>query len=914
MQPLSLAARRLWAKKARAGEADWLPLAAHLEDSAALAKRLWRTWLSEGVKRTVESGCACGEGEAEKLFVFIMAAHDIGKALPVFQAKPSGFKACDLDERLTEALIAAGLAMQPYAAFTNAAGSRHGLAGQVILEAAGCTRNVAAIIGAHHGRPASYTELDEGREECMMGNFCVRKSGRPAWDAVRAELVAFALATAGYASFDEMPTPDVSAQVLLCGLAIMTDWIASNEASFPYIGIDDEVSVGLGEKRAEAAFRGLDFLKTPWQPGNWSASLAGFRERFGFSPRPLQTAAIEAASGIAAPGIFIVEAPMGVGKTEIALAAAEIFAAHAERSGVFFALPTQATSDGMFPRMLRWIAGLGDGIHSVELVHAKAQFNDDFSAVMRMENGSGIAQDDADGAAVSPWFAGRKKALLADFAVGTVDQLLQLALKQKHGMLRHLALANKVVVIDECHAYDAYMNVYLKRALRWLGRYKTPVILLSATLPRAKRQELMRAYLCSDKACGRADTPDGLPDATAYPLITYSQGDQIFYKPIADGMQRVVLDVAALADSAIVQTLDVLLEAGGCAGVIVNTVGRAQSIAQTLRAYFGGDTVRLLHSRFIAADRLAKERALRCELGKSDSDEMRPYRQIVVGTQVIEQSLDLDFDVMLTDLCPVDLLLQRMGRLHRHSRPRPPKLAAARCFVLGMQTDGFDAGAVRVYGAYLLMRTKALLPPRIILPDDISALVQAVYEDGRNALPAVPEGYDAAREEWEKRLKAKESKAKTFRIDPPWNGIDNDITGWLDTQVSDAAGEAAVRDGEDFLEAIAVRLDDDGTLHLLSDGCALPETLPDYAVAKRIAQESLRLPAVLCKPYMVDGVIAELEARAAAKMPLWQNSPWLKGCLFLLFNAENVACLSGYRLKYDGFYGLTCEKEDGMDG
>lgn len=913
MPHLSFAAERLWAKKARTGGSGWLPLATHLEDSAALAKRLWAGWTPEGTRRRIAEGCCCGEDAAKQLFVFLAAAHDIGKALPLFQAKTSGFPANDLDERLTEALVSAGLAMQAHSAFTAAKYSPHALAGQMVLEAAGCDRTVSVIVGAHHGRPASAQAWMDGAEERQETNFYIRRSERARWDAVRAELIDFALETAGFAGFDDMPKPDVAAQMLLTGLLIMTDWLASNERYFPYIGVDDEPRMGTGKTRAAAAYREMDFLKTVWQPANWAAADGAFQSRFGFPMRPLQRAVIETANGISAPGLLLIEAPMGVGKTEPALAAAEIFAATSGRSGVYFALPTQATSDGMFPRLLNWVNGLDDGAHSVELVHAKAQFNDVMRGLAHLGGGSEIAPDDADGAVVYTWFEGQKTALLADFAVGTIDQLLRLALKQKHVMLRHLALSNKVVVIDECHAFDSYMNVYLKRTLRWLGAYGVPVILLSATLSAGKRAELVRAYLGNERAAKNQDFKTGVA-CDAYPLLTYTEGGTVFQKAVEAGVAGVTVDVEPLGEEKLEETLCALLADGGCAGVIVNTVRRAQAVAQTLLARFGSDTVRLLHARFTTTDRIEKERALRAELGKPGDGTVRPFRRIVVATQVVEQSLDLDFDVIMTDLCPADLLLQRMGRLHRHVRARPEALKKARCFVLGAQEETFEPGAAAIYGEYLLMRTRALLPPRLRLPEDISPLVQAVYGGEEAALPSIPAGYEDAKAAWALRVAEKEQRAEAFRIAPPWKGAGNDITGFLDSDVKEAAGEAAVRDAEDTLEVVAVCRDARGELRLISDGRLLPHATPDDATARLIARESLRLPALFGKPYRIDAAITALEQGSGKELAAWQSSPWLRGSLFLILDAQREATLLEYQMKYDGFYGLTCEKEDGMDG
>lgn len=830
MMNLSKAAQRLWAKKSSSGEPYWLPLITHLEDTAALAEYVWNRWASSGTRRVIAQGCSCGEAEALKLFTFILASHDVGKGLPVFQSKPAYFGAIDTDERIYEELICAGLPMKPYKEFAHPRQSLHALASQVILENAGCNRNVAAIAGAHHGRPPSSFEINNGDEYAQESNYCVNNAGKKAWDTVRAEIIEYALELSGYKGFDEIPAPNIVAQMLLSGLSIMVDWIASNERFYPYIGLDEDIILGAGKARAEAAKPSLGFLKTVWQPDGLCDVTELFNKRFGFKPRPMQKDAVETARGIVDPGIFVLEAPMGIGKTEVALMASETFASVLGCSGVFFALPTQATSDGIFPRLLSYLRSLDGGAHSIELVHGKAQFNDDFRLLEHTDGGNGIAQDDEAGAVVFSWFNGRKKALLADFVVGTIDQLLLLALKQKHVMLRHIALSNKVVVIDECHAFDVYMNVYLKRALNWLGRYKVPVIMLSATLPNAKRNELIGAYLGKEQQKLECEmTPGSATDA--YPVITYSDGDKIYSKAVKSSQKQVSVALKRIADEDIIGILDELLSNGGCAGIIVNTVARAQALMKVLSEHFGGDVMFLIHSRFVSSDRLSKERCLRGELGKPGNGVRRPYKRIVIGTQVIEQSLDLDFDVMITDLCPVDLLLQRIGRLHRHNRTRPKRLCEPCCYVLGALSDSFERGSVAVYGEYTLMRTRALLPEKITLPDNVSQLVQTVYDGERDTLPLVPNGYDSAEEEWKMQKAINEKKAKTFRIAMPSMDAQNTLEGFLDVPTdgiygaSDAAGEAAVRDAADSIEVVAVMRNADNKLCCLSGEHVLPESI-----------------------------------------------------------------------------------------
>ncbi len=923
MTQLSLTSRQLWAKKSKDGAMLWLPLALHLSDSAAIAKKLWNCWLSPGVRQAIETGLDKPDG-ACALFVFLMAAHDIGKATPVFQAKNTGFQPGDLDECLQEKLVSAGLPMKPFRDFTAANKTPHALATQLLLEHENCSRNVAVILGSHHGKPPDIHMLQEQTIGAYEENFCLEKAGRDPWTAVQRELIHYALDLSGFPSLEDLPKPTVAAQVLLSGLVVMADWVASTEEYFPYFRPEDAIDFLGSGKRAAAAWERMDLPKPSWPPFELNVSPALYAQRFEFDePNAMQAAVLETAGSTQSPGILILEAPMGMGKTEAALAAAEVFASKSQRSGVFFALPTQATSNAIFPRLLGWMKHLPmEGRYSVNLAHGKAQFNKDFQKLF--EGDANVGDEEGDAVAVQ-WFKGNKKSLLADFVVGTIDQLLLAALRQKHVMLRHLGLSNKVVIIDECHAYDAYMSRYLEMALRWLGAYRVPVIVLSATLPATKRLMLMKAYL--DKPLTPRLLADPLNDTPAeppippawttsrgYPAITYSDGGQVRQRVVADGGPSREIAVERLPEDALVSRLQDLLSGGGCAGVMVNTVARAQNMAEKLRKAFGDGAVSLLHSRFLAPDRIAKEEELLHHIGKHGGDDWRAAPHIVVGTQVIEQSLDIDFDVLVTDLCPMDLLLQRTGRLHRHHRKRPDKLRLARCLVLGAQEEGFPEGAEAVYGAYLLMRAKGLLPDTLSLPRDIPTLVQDAYDENI-LLPSEPPGYQKALEDYRLLIKDKEARAKSFRVSFP--SPKADMAGWLDTDVptSEKHGEAAVRDSDESIEVLAVMQRADGRIRFLpwiEEGRAVPaDQAPDRETARLLACQSIRLPASLCKPWIIRQTIEELERANLALLSKWQDSPMLRGQLFLILDESNTAELCGVRLRYDQNAGLICEKEDG---
>lgn len=930
---LSSQSRVLWAKKSKDYySTEWLPLHIHMEDAIEVAKLLWNEWLPACTRREIIQGVfntqVCMddfEHKAESVLVFLAAVHDIGKATPVFQER---LRKTEIDRQLRDQILGSGL---PSYQYIHPKIVRHYLASQLILERAGFSREFAIILGGHHGHPPGIVQLN-GLGEAYQKDFGWGK-GQEAWMQVQCELLNYALKLAGVSENEAKSwKPNLSAQVLLSGLVIMTDWIASDEVRFPYVDIADRTLPSL--KRAELAWEDLG-LPECWIPNNAWMSSDYFFKRFSFNPRPIQQATLRLLGGTQAPGITIIEAPMGEGKTEAAFAAAELLAYKTKRSGVFLALPTQASANGLFERACKWIENLEDDTyHAVRLVHGKANLNELYNKIKvdsdlkssYLVGGETDEGTNYDGVIVHDWFKGRKKGILADFVIGTIDQVLMGALKQKHLALRHLGLANKVVILDECHAYDAYMSNYLYKVLSWLGIYGVPVVILSATLPGEKRLHLVEAYL--NKSYSPEYDPlfdEKKPEAILpfwastrdYPIITYSDGCQLYQEKIDGNTREIEVSINELtANEEIVSVLDDLLSDGGCAGVIVNTVKRAQKIAEALK-HFGEYNVTLLHSRFIAKDRARKEKELLEKLGPNGN---RPLRHIVVGTQIFEQSCDLDFDVLITDICPMDLLIQRMGRMHRHSRAtRPPKLRQAKCYITGIEDLGFDRGAEIVYGKFLLMKTKALLPFVIKLPYDIPALVQDTYSPRGVEMPSeLHEEYIKAQKAHEEEINKKESKAQTFQISDPVTGPDS-LTGWIDMGVIDPSGkrgEATVRDTVNNLEVLVVQKCGE-SYHLLpwigkNKGRIIPaDSPPDPELARELAECSIQLPLEVCRN--IDKAIDVLEETALGELQAWQQSDWLRGELFLVLDEEFGAEFCGYHLWYDrngGLYVSKIEKED----
>ena len=892
----------------------WLPLWMHLRDTAGIMVYLVQRWLPGSVRQHI----GLDEETLTCVACFLGWVHDFGKNTAIFQ----GSIMAQLQEPRQRLENYTTLSYREQ----NRKYSRHALASEAILRWLKCPNGLASVAGAHHGKPQTGKDVldqlgDEEEEGCWESNYWP-EGEQKFWKSCWRELFDYALQESGFSSVDELPQLTIPAEILLTGLLIMADWIASNTRYFPLIPVEEVGSDTLYPARVDRAWEALD-LTSPWEVQSDVTEPRAFVERFGFPPNEVQRAMLEAVSQAQEPGMFILEAQMGVGKTEAALGAAEILAKHGGEGGIFFGLPTQATANGIFGRLLAWAEKQPDGLeHSIKLAHGMAELNETYIRLqqdtVRVEEDL-EADPDADPESrvmVHQWFRGNKQGLLADFVIGTVDQLLMAALQQKHVMLRHLGLAGKVVVIDECHAYDAYMNCYLDRALTWLGRYKVPVILLSATLPAKRRVELVGAYLNGRTA------PDGpWQTCRGYPLLTWTDGEKVEQMTIPLESEPRRVETFPLTKEQLTDTLRDALQEGGCAGVIVNTVKKAQAVAARLRAELPEFEVIVFHAQFLMPDRAAKEQALMERIGKLSTPEQRD-KLIVVGTQVLEQSLDIDLDFLVTELCPMDLLLQRIGRLHRHEkRTRPWPVAQARCAVLDTGTDDFDEGSKAVYGEWLLWRTRKFLPTAITLPHDIAPLVQDVYGWEPDPLPASPQSM-TARAAYENAQNKKRSKAEEFTILPPEEHKNrparNVLDGWMEDvgAVSDNGARAAVRDGDPSVDVLVLMRDTAGNVRFLPDetgqpgACVPTDEPPQPEMALQIARQKLRLPGYFSKRWSVEQTIDALEAENREMFGLWQQSPLLRGELILLLDDHLTAQLAGQVLQYDRENGLTYRKEE----
>ena len=984
---LSRRARALWAKTDTEDSSVWLPLYIHLSDTARTMARLWDGWVPKNVRNLFARHCCGNEKLARKALVFLAGAHDIGKATPIFQAKPCG-RGWD-GERVSLAWKPEKAGLFIEASLSASRHPTHPIAGQVLViryfqDVFGWSSNQAdawgSIVGAHHGNVPDKERVHKGFIlTTEMGN--TSDDAGEGWRGVQRELLDYALHVAGLSNEDmdllARCAWEASTESVACGLLIMADWIASNQDLFPLIPLipgensthsstEEKGDTSL-EARADRAWRELN-LSPSWSGVKPVASYSWFCGRFslpeGCAPRPVQKAAMEAAAQMTEPSLMVIEAPMGEGKTEAALVAAEIVGTQFGCGGVCVALPTMATTDAMFGRVRRWLDHLAvQGSSSIYLAHGKAQLNEEYQGIVRSSrtrrslSSMGVDLDGAaardDRVVVSDWMQGRKKGMLANFVVCTVDQVLMGALDMRHLSLRQLALAGKVVIVDECHAYDSYMRQYLMRVLEWLGAWGCPVILLSATLPMSIRDDLISAYqdgrvaqgACltseadsvsmltvpsrrklsrKDQARAKKKVPDPIPVDESYPLITIASESGVKRLECPASSRGGQIDISVLRDEseALVALLKEELSEGGIAGIICDTVTRAQAAYRALRDSFGRDEIMLTHARFMDLDRMENETVLRNLLGPDATrpNGRRPERMIVVGTQVLEQSLDIDFDLLVTDVAPIDLLMQRLGRVHRHVRGegeknRPARLRKARCFIRGIEEIGpegpaFESGMSRVYDKASLMGALAVsgffgmdASARFSLPQDIARQVRLAYSsaiEGRIPVGWISSYHDAC-EERAKAVHNKKQRAGDFLLPSAKDLAENEktLTGLFDRAIEDSSnskmgedlGQCAVRDTQETVEVLLVSKKD-GRVYLLpwvgdeksgvEKGQEIPTAYePDWALSMVLAQCAVRLPLSLCRPQQLDRLIEELEDCCERWVAAWQDVPALAGRLVL---------------------------------
>lgn len=541
------------------------------------------------------------------------------------------------------------------------------------------------IIGQHHGYSPELNGLVA--EDEVFG-------GKP-WQDTRVKLLCNLKDTMKIS----FPAIENALQAkAIAGLTSVADWIGSGSI----FDNPDEPWQPLIKQAVDAAgFVLPDIIKG-----------LGFSEIFAFQPREIQLLLIKQATE---PGVYILEAPMGIGKTEAALYAAYSIIAAGGATGLYFALPTQLTSNRIHDRVNDFLKK----ILAPDCMHRRALLLHSNAWLKEIEMG-------ADGGPGGNWFNSGKRGILAPFAVGTIDQALMAVMNVKHGFVRAFGLAGKVVILDEVHSYDSYTGTILDKLIEALRKLQCTIIILSATLTKERRMRILNQPVHN----------------LSYPLITVSRNHDesaIETTAIVPGKTVVSIQSSPYSDIAMDEALK-RAEGGQQVLWIENTVAEAQQSFSILAARAAGLEIEcgLLHSRFIKADRERNEEYWVTRYGKGCDELRRQNGRILIGTQVLEQSLDIDADFLVTKICPTDMLLQRIGRLWRHSETIRPADASCDVLILkpeynnALQNPDKEFGlTAKVYSPYVLLRTIDVWDDltSIVIPEQIRSLIEATYQE-----------------------------------------------------------------------------------------------------------------------------------------------------------------------------------------
>ncbi len=870
-----------WAKTSKSVDGQWHPLILHMLDVAASAGAILERE-PESTRTRMAAILGMTWEDARTWLLLVIACHDLGKACPGFQCKWKNLSG-----------MAAG--RSPNTEINHAFVSQIALS--EILEKNSWPNELAKLVadavGCHHGERASPSILDR-----LMGDR--RALGKDEWTEARRGLVELLLAVLNPTMTPTKQTLTGPDFMLLSGLTSFADWIGSNEDWFPFGTAEDcEDLHNWFQKRQIRASQALDSLR--WEPRTpLSTEVKSFEEVFELAPRPLQQAVADALADLKMPAILLLEAPMGEGKTEAA------FFAHLElqrrfgHRGLYIALPTKATGNAMFTRTLEFLRSQGTNRPlDLQLLHGGALLNNTFQGLKV----SGIHDSKAGGEVrAGEWFSSKKRALLSEYGVGTIDQALLPILPVRHNFVRLWGLANRVVVFDEIHAYDAYTGTLLVHLLRWLLALGSSVVLLSATLSPSIRRKLAGVV--------GSNLPE--PERPYPRLSIFCPGEKVYQKHFeADPARRQTVRLQAISPdlSGMRTALEEHLTRGGMGLALVNTVQRAQELYLLFpdgepleregmrlgKRLSDGTEIFLFHARFPADRRQKREEQALEAFGEGGN---RTGRKILIATQVVEQSLDLDFDLIATDLAPIDLVLQRAGRLWRHARPTRP-VCAPILLVSGLAGDeppsfGKPLWWGKVYREDVLLRTWCLLQAKrdLRLPDEIDTLVQSVYEEQIT----VPEFFEermnkAVRAEGEAIAQRQQANMAIMGLpdDASWNEpakyvlYDEDEPGVHRTLM------AQTRLGEDLVVAIPLWLE---------DGFG-SETTPDFVQSKAWFLRAVSLSR--------KGAVQQLRKLGVPEG--WKKSSLLRNCFPLRLNADG-RWVEDITVRLDEDLGLVYEAKE----
>ena len=810
-QPDHTSIFRYWGKAdpAYPHEQKWHPLAYHCLDVAAVgAAYLGQSSLLKSCCRLLN----CSEREFLSWSAFLLALHDLGKFSEAFQSQrpdlilelqkrepnPTkiynerhdslGFWLWDESLVVDEVLLKIGI--------DNSRDTQRSLECWLL-----------AVTG-HHGMPP--------KPNGNADSFFRRDDKKTAADFVQA--MAELLLTKEAKLIPSKPNFKIASEMMswwFAGATVLADWLGSNTQFFPYKcpSMDFEKYWEYAQSQATEALAQSGVLPSNIKKGRSFKDL--FQKIQEASPLQQWAVSVDIPQ---TPQIYLLEDVTGAGKTEAAMMLAYRLMEQGLAEGFFIGLPTMATANAMYKRVAEVYQKLFAGNASLVLAHGHKKLVEEFAAsilpVGTPEQDSAQLDETAT-ARCSAWLADHsKRALLASAGIGTIDQALLAVLHSKHQSLRLLGLFNKVLIVDEVHACDAYMQGVLEVLLEFHARTGGPVILLSATLPSRMKQALLNAY-----AKGRNQTSAPALRSDAYPLATRWH----------DG-QPVLLEDALASRASVSRTVQVhyetdeekafsrivaALQQGQCVGWIRNTVADAMDAYKRISKTISPEKITLFHARFALKDRLSKEEQVLSFFGENSKQQDRQGR-LMIATQVAEQSLDVDFDVLITDLAPIDRVLQRAGRLQRHvrdaqgnrlvapdakdERSAPCLWVYAPAWTEQPRADWYGAlfkKAQYVYGHHgqLWLTAKVLQKGSFTMPADARNLIETVFSETETLPESLSK--NALKAEGQEMSEASLAQLNTLKIDG----------GYKRGEISDWWGESKTpsRLGEETMEVMLAK-------------------------------------------------------------------------------------------------------------
>lgn len=643
------------------------------------------------------------ESDLAKKIIFICAIHDIGKAHPVFQQG---------DIKTEHILKAAGLNQ-----ITFGKKVRHEKYAEELLEDSSLLKldtnaknkkYIAEIVSMHHQK--------NGQKNKDIQNLGIDDEKRKErWAAIQKYLYHYMKEVFPFDDLNiiKQNNPHIFAiQNAILGILITSDWIASNEDVWKeqksykdFAKINDFLE---NRKKWVSLFLNAEHLKYLSIP-----AVPDFKTTFGFTGRPVQKD-VEDIVRHNDVKVMLVESGCGSGKTEAALYAAAVLGHRYGLSGMYMGLPTGVSAAALQGRVEDFLCNKikVDEITKTKLFTSQAIFLKESE-----EDGSG---DNLK----SEWTDLSRQRLLYPYSIGTVDQVMTVARLVRFESLRMAGLSSKVLIIDEIHAYDIYMMTIIEKLIQICGELGVPVILLSATLPVTTKKNLFAIATGNNEITVHDD----------YPMISYVTKDNTFREKISESYEKekeIACELLPILHNpeCIAQNAINTISNGGCLCIIMNTVKDAVAVYDEVKKQSDDSCeILLYHARMPMSTRDKKSKRILKLFGKDRSN--RPQKAIVIGTQVLEQSLDVDFDYMMTAICPIDLLLQRIGRYHRHEDVgtiREQKTLQNQIQVFIPKSEE-DYG--RPYDSYYLKATVDLLRKRqqLEVPSCTPGVINTVYD------------------------------------------------------------------------------------------------------------------------------------------------------------------------------------------